>query len=94
LKEPKSRIVRWIEILSDFYFVVEHVEYKPGSKPGNADAMSRCEKPRDCSCPDIEDEKPLGCGPCRKCAKKTVEIDSSKFKKYTSNSVDQFIRSV
>jgi hypothetical protein len=83
LKEPKSRIARWIEILSDLYFVVE---YKPENKYGNADAMSRCENPRDCSCPDLEDEQPLGCGPCKKRAKKTVEMESSKLEKYTSNS--------
>ena len=48
LKEPKHRIVTWIEVLSEFNF---EVEYQPGMKPGNADAISRCPNPRDCSCP-------------------------------------------
>ena len=34
LKEPKGRIQRWIEILSAYNF---SVEYRPGTKHGNAD---------------------------------------------------------
>ena len=49
-KEPKGRIARWLEILSAFDFVVE---YRPGQKHGNADALSRCYNPRDCDCPEI-----------------------------------------
>ena len=38
LKHPKDRIARWIEIMSAFEFTIE---YRPGVKHGNADAMSR-----------------------------------------------------
>lgn len=47
LRKPKGRIARWIEILSQFDFVVE---YRPGAKHKNADTMSRLCNPRDCSC--------------------------------------------
>ena len=62
LKEPKSRIARWIETLSAFDF---SVEYRPGVQHGNADGMSRCPNPRECKCqtPDVA----LPCGPCHSC---------------------------
>ena len=37
-KEPQSQVARWIELLAEFNFVVEH---RPGTKHGNADALSR-----------------------------------------------------
>ena len=37
LKEPKHRIARWIEVLSEFDF---EVKYWPSKKHGNADALS------------------------------------------------------
>lgn len=65
LKEPKSRIARWIEILSAFDF---EVEYRKGTQHGNADALSRCPDPKICACLM---EGPLKCGPCPKCIRKT-----------------------
>jgi hypothetical protein len=70
LKEPKSRIARWIESLSAFHFTVE---YRPGKQHGNADAMSRCLDPRHCECP--EPNTPLKCGPCGKCTKRTQDME-------------------
>ena len=70
LKEPKGRIARWIEILSAYDFNILH---RPGKKHGNADSMSRY------PIPDIE-TKPimaLKCGPCKKCVKRSHEMESS-----------------
>lgn len=81
LKEPKSKIARWIEVLSDYDFTVE---YRPGHKHGNADAMSRCENPKNCCCSVLEDEIALQCGPCKECSRRTVEMNSSMPEKYLS----------
>ena len=67
LKEPKDRTARWIESMSTFDF---GIEYRPGKKHGNADAMSRCPSPLDCQCPDVLDLENLKCGPCRKCRRR------------------------
>ena len=72
LKEPKQRISRWIETLSVFNFIIE---YHPGVKHGNADAMSRCPDPQNCQCED-SDEVKLACGPCNKCTKKAQDMQS------------------
>ena len=74
LKEPKGRIARWIEILSPFDF---DVEYRPGPKHGNADAMSRCKNPRDCDCPYTDNLESLKCGPCKKCKKRAQDMAST-----------------
>ena len=37
-KEPQDQMARWMEILSQFDFEIEH---RPGKKHGNADALSR-----------------------------------------------------
>ena len=37
-KEPQGQVARWIELLAEFNFVVQH---RPGTKHGNADALSR-----------------------------------------------------
>ena len=72
LREPKARIARWIEILSAFHF---EIEYRPGQKHGNADALSRCPEPQQCRCsmavPDLR------CGPWSKCRKKSAMMQSS-----------------
>ena len=65
LRNPKDRIARWIETMSAFEF---QIEYRPGTKHGNADAMSRrCPCPYDCKCPLLRDEEILKCGPCKQC---------------------------
>ena len=69
LKDPKDRVARWIETLSEFHF---DVEYRQGTKHGNADGMSRCPNPHDCHCPETE-ERSLACGPCTKCKKRSGE---------------------
>ena len=48
------------------------IEYRPGKRHGNADALSRCPNPRDCQCPE-QDNLELKCGPCKKCLKRTSE---------------------
>ena len=55
LKEPKDRIARWLEIMSAYQFLVE---YRPGKKHGNADAMSRRQcNPSDCKCPILDEDE-------------------------------------
>ena len=72
LREPKARIARWIEILSAFHF---EIEYRPGQKHGNADALSHCPEPQQCRCSmEVPD---LRCGPCSKCRKKSAMMQSS-----------------
>ena len=63
MKEPKHRIAQWIEVLSEFDF---EQEYHCGKKHWNADTLSRCPNPRDCSCP-IAEEHELPCNSCKKC---------------------------
>ena len=53
LKDPKSRIARWIEDLSAYDF---EIQYRPGKKHGNADSMSRCPNPRGCVCSEQDTE--------------------------------------
>ena len=61
MKEPKHWIARWIEVLSEFDF---ELEYHPGKKHRNADALSRCPNPRDCSFP-VAEEHVLPCKSCK-----------------------------
>ena len=70
LKNPKSRIQRWIEILSAYNF---SIEYRAGPKHGNADGLSRCPNPRDCQCPEVDTLDSLKCGPCKKCIKRSED---------------------
>ena len=68
-KEPSDQTARWIEILSQFNFVIEH---RAGKKHGNADALSRppCD-PDECACFDeVTVVTDLPCGGCEKCLKK------------------------
>lgn len=67
MKEPNGKIARWIEILSAYDF---SVEYRPGTKMGHCDALSRCETPSDCQCKDVDMSEPLKCGPCPKCRRR------------------------
>ena len=71
LKEPKSRIARWIEILSAYDF---SIEFRKGSKHANADTLSHCPDPWDCQCSDIDNLESLKCGPCSKCIKRFKEM--------------------
>ena len=66
LKEPKHCIAQWIEVLSEFDF---ELEYCPGKKYGNANALSKCPNYRDCSFP-IAEEHELPCKSCKKCLRK------------------------
>lgn len=71
LKEPKGKIARWIEILSHYDF---SIEYRPGHKQTHCDALSRCENPRECDCPNQNTSEPLKCGPCKKCLKRAQDM--------------------
>ena len=74
LREPKDRIARWLETLSAYQFCIE---YQPGNKHGNADAMSRwCPNPQECKCPLLEEEM-LKCGPCQKCCQRAETMVST-----------------
>ena len=44
--EPSHQVARWIEVLSEFDFVIEH---RAGAKHGNADGLSRCQDCKQCS---------------------------------------------
>ena len=44
--EPSHQVARWIEILSEFDFTIEH---RAGAKHGNADGLSRCQDCKQCS---------------------------------------------
>ena len=71
LKEPKPRIARWIDILSAFDFCIE---YRRAEKHGNADSLTRCDNPWDCTCSDVDNLESLKCGPCAKCKKRFKEM--------------------
>jgi hypothetical protein len=71
MKEPKNRIARWIEALSEYNFEIEH---RQGIKHGNADAMSRCPNPWDCECKNFE---ALRCGPCKRCQRKNEQMEGT-----------------
>ena len=45
LKEPRGKIARWIEVLSQYDF---EIQYRPGKNQSHCDALSRCENPRAC----------------------------------------------
>jgi hypothetical protein len=53
------------------------VEYRPGTKHSNADALSRCQNPRDCTCAETDLLEPLKCGPCRTCQKRAIDMQSA-----------------
>ena len=73
-KEPKGRIARWLEILSAFEFSIQH---RPGNKHGHADSMSRCPSPGECLCSEVDSLEYLKCGPCKKCIKRAVDMEST-----------------
>ena len=55
-KEPSHQVARWLEILSEFRYRVEH---RPGVKHGNADALSRkCSDCRQCQLIELRDGGP------------------------------------
>ena len=58
LKEPRGKLARWLEILSLYDF---SIKYRPGRKQGHCDALSRCENPKDCDCPEQDTSEPLKC---------------------------------
>ena len=53
MQEPKHHMACWIKVLSEFDF---ELGFCPVKKHGNADALSRCPSPRDCSCPIAEEQ--------------------------------------
>ena len=71
LKEPRGKIARWIEILSQYDF---SIQYRPGKSQGHCDALSRCENPKACECPGQDMSEPLKCGPCKKCLKRAKDM--------------------
>ena len=69
-KDPVDQMARWLEIMAQFDFKIEH---RAGKKHGNADALSMvpCD-PDECTCYDgrtILTELP--CGGCDKCVAKS-----------------------
>jgi transposase InsO family protein len=51
-QEPSAQVARWLEILAEFTYELEH---RAGNKHGNADALSRKEECNDCKqCVSIE----------------------------------------
>ena len=92
LKEPKGRIARWIEILSSYDFTILH---RPGKKHGNADGMSRCPLPNECLCAEVDTLECLKCGPCKKCVKRSKDMESLLYTEPQDGPVpDQPVRAV
>ena len=68
-KEPADQMARWLELLSQFNFKLEH---RAGKKHNNADSLSRrdCD-PDQCDCYDRDTiVSELPCGGCEHCIKK------------------------
>ena len=68
-KYPTDQMARWLEVLSQYDFRIEH---RAGKKHGNVDSLSRisCD-PTECDCYDrntILEELP--CGGCKVCRKR------------------------
>ena len=65
----------------DVQFVVSiySIEYRPGRQHGNADGLSRCPNPRDCQCPSDSSDQILKCGPCNKCKKRAIDMQSDLY---------------
>ena len=78
LKEPRGKIARWIEVLSQYDF---EIQYRPGKRQGHCDALSRCENPRACDCPMQDTMGSLKCGPCKKCMKRAQDMLHEQFYK-------------
>ena len=76
LKEPRGKIARWIEVLSQYNF---EIQYRPGKSQGHCDSLSRCENPRACDCPMQDTMEPLKCGPCKKCLKRAQDMLHEQF---------------
>ena len=72
-KSPKGRIARWLEVVSEYDFTIEH---RKGVKHGHSDGMSRYPNPSDCECSNTDNEVVLKCGPCKKCLKKAEQMKS------------------
>ncbi len=72
-KNPKNRVARWQEVLSQYDF---EIQFRPGCRHGNADGMSRGSQPSDCTCAE-EDLESLRCGPCAKCRKRALDMEST-----------------
>ena len=67
-REPENQMARWIELLSQFDFKIEH---RPGKNHGNCDSLSRVPCDPECKCYDgqaILEELP--CGGCETCQRK------------------------
>ena len=71
LRDPRGEIARWLENLCQYDF---SIEYRQGRKDGHCDALSLCENPKDCECPQQDTSEPLKCGPCSKCVKRAQEM--------------------
>ena len=71
LRDPRGKIARWLEILSQYDFCIE---YRPGKQQCHCDALSRCENPKDCECPEQDNSEPLMCRPCKKCLKRAQDM--------------------
>ena len=63
-RQHEGQLARWLEILSQFNFVVEH---RPGRLHQNADALSRRPNPEPCE--KTGDPYSLPCGGCKYCLK-------------------------
>lgn len=73
-KDPTDQTVRWLEILSEFNFAIEH---RPGKRHQNADASSLypCE-PDEFTCYDGDTIINLPCGGCEKCQQKHEQVSA------------------
>ena len=70
-KEPKGRVAAWLEVMTEYDF---QIEYRPGSRHCNSDALSRYPNEINCSCEEEDTTLALRCGPCARCLKKAREM--------------------
>ena len=74
-------MARWIEILSNYDCEVEF-------RSGNADALCRCDSPKDCKCPAMDTSETLQCGPCKTCKKRAEVMVLEEIEHKVINLVD------
>ncbi len=60
--------------MSSFDFEIEH---HTGRQHGNDDGLRICPNPRECTCPQVDNEEMLKCCPCVKCKKRAKDMVSA-----------------
>ena len=64
-----SAQIAW-NIITEYSFSVEY-------RKGSSHSLSRCPNPKDCDCNIVDMNENLKCGPCSKCRKRAVDMESN-----------------